>query len=92
MFDTLKYAQVLESVGFSRAQAEIQVQMISDVMSATLATKQDLKDLGGSFRTEMAAVCEEVKVDIANVREELNIDSRLDSEQLSLSPSASPLR
>ncbi len=74
MFDTLKYAKVLESVGFSRAQAEVQVQMISDVMAATLATKQDLKDLGGSLRTEMASLREELKNDIANVREELKTE------------------
>lgn len=74
MIDTLKYAKVLESVGFSRAQAEVQVQMISDVMAATLATKQDLKDLSGSLRTELASVREELKADIANVREELKAD------------------
>ncbi len=82
MFDTLKYAKVLESVGFSRAQAEVQVQMIADVMSATLATKQDLKDLGGSLRAEMASLREELKVDIANVREELKADIASVREEL----------
>jgi molecular chaperone DnaK (HSP70) len=82
MFDTLKYAKVLEGVGFSRAQAEVQVQMISDVMAATLATKQDLKDLGGSLRAELASVREELKTEISNVREELKADIASVREEL----------
>jgi hypothetical protein len=45
MYNSLKYAKILENAGFSREQAEVQVQMITEIIEANLATKQDIKDL-----------------------------------------------
>ncbi len=46
MFNTLKYAKMLEEVGFSRVQAETSIKILAETMEDKLATKQDLKDLG----------------------------------------------
>ena len=42
MFNAFKYTKQLEEVGFSRAQAEIQLQIITEIVEGDLATKQDL--------------------------------------------------
>lgn len=45
MIDTLKYSKKLEAAGFSRQQAEVQIEMMNDFTQNSFATKQDLKDL-----------------------------------------------
>jgi hypothetical protein len=45
MFNTLKYAKILEEVGFSREQAETSIGILMEIMEDKLASKQDLKDL-----------------------------------------------
>ena len=42
MVNTFKYTRQLEEVGFSREQAEIQLQIITEIVEGDLATKQDL--------------------------------------------------
>jgi hypothetical protein len=47
-FDALKYAEALESAGFSREQAKLQASALSDVLDVNLkdlATKGDLREL-----------------------------------------------
>jgi hypothetical protein len=39
MFNTLKYAKMLEDVGFSRDQAETSTQILVEIMEDKLATK-----------------------------------------------------
>jgi hypothetical protein len=45
MFNTLKYAKMLEEVGFSREQSEISVKILVEIMEEKLASKQDLQNL-----------------------------------------------
>lgn len=45
MFNSLKYAKKLEEVGVSREQAETHVQILSEIMETTFATKQDIHNL-----------------------------------------------
>jgi hypothetical protein len=45
MLNTLKYAKILEEVGFSRQQAEASVGILVEVMEQELASRQDVKDL-----------------------------------------------
>lgn len=45
MFNTLRYAKMLEEVGFSRDQAETSVKILVDIMEDKLSTKEDIKDL-----------------------------------------------
>lgn len=42
MFNAFKYTKQLEEAGFSREQAEIQLQVITEIVEGDLATKQDL--------------------------------------------------
>ncbi len=42
MFNAFKYTKQLEEAGFTRDQAEIQLQVISEIVEGDLATKQDL--------------------------------------------------
>ncbi len=59
-FDTLEYAKKLKKVGFTdeqaEAQAEAQKDMLSEVLGATLASKDDIHNLKGdvnNLRTEV---------------------------------------
>jgi hypothetical protein len=45
MLNAFKYTKKLEEAGFSREQAEIQLQVITEIVEGDLATKQDLKIL-----------------------------------------------
>ena len=45
MFNTLKYAKMLEEAGFSREQSEISIRMLVEIMEDRLATRDDVKDL-----------------------------------------------
>jgi hypothetical protein len=53
MFNAFKLTKQLEEVGFSREQAEIQIQVITEIIEGDLATKQDLNMLGSNLRNEM---------------------------------------
>ncbi|HEX4923995.1 MAG TPA: hypothetical protein VFV50_07910 [Bdellovibrionales bacterium] len=50
MFNSLKYAKMLEDVGHSRAQAEAHVQMVTEIMETHLATKDDIHGVRGDIR------------------------------------------
>jgi hypothetical protein len=45
MFNSLKYAKKLEEVGVSREQAEVHMQIMSEIVETNLATKQDIIDV-----------------------------------------------
>jgi hypothetical protein len=52
MFNAFKYTKQLEEAGFSREQAEIQLQIITEIVEGNLATKQDLEILGTGLRQD----------------------------------------
>lgn len=56
MINTLKYAKKLEEAGFSRQQAEANIQIIAEIVEDDVATKQDIS---------------EVKHDIKEVKDEM---------------------
>lgn len=45
MFNSLKYAKILEKAGLPRDQAETHIQILSDVIGEEMATKDDIKSL-----------------------------------------------
>ncbi len=45
MNNSLKYVKILEGAGITREQAEVHVQMISEILEDDLATKQDVHNL-----------------------------------------------
>jgi hypothetical protein len=53
MFNTLKYAKMMEEVGFSRTQAETSVKILVEIMEDNLASKQDLVDLTAITRQDL---------------------------------------
>ena len=61
MFNSLKYAKMLEKVGVSRDQAETQIEIMTEIVETNLATKQDLKDLMTMVTQEFALLRSEVK-------------------------------
>jgi hypothetical protein len=54
--DTLAYARKLREAGFSERQAEGQAEALAAAMTDTLATKQDLSELGSRVDVRFAHV------------------------------------
>jgi hypothetical protein len=50
MFNSLKYAKQLEEAGVSRSQAEVHMQIMTEIMETSLATKQDILDVRRDIR------------------------------------------
>ncbi len=65
MFDSLKYAKILEEAGVPREQAETHVYLIKDVIGEEMATKKDLDTSISSLKLEMSA-------EFTSVRSEMN--------------------
>ena len=45
VFNTLEYAKRLESAGFTRQQAEVQANIVTELVDEKMATKADLREL-----------------------------------------------
>jgi hypothetical protein len=75
MIHTLKYAKMMEEVGFSRSQAETWIKILVETMEDKLASKQDLLDLGAATRQDLkdhaAAFKQELKDHAAAFKQEL---------------------
>jgi len=56
MFNTLKYAKILEEVGFSREQAETSIKILVEIMEDKMATKQDLKELKSDLTIRLGSM------------------------------------
>lgn len=50
MFNTLKYAKILEEAGLTQKEAETTINVLIEVMENKLATQEDLKDLRNEFK------------------------------------------
>jgi len=78
MFDTLAYANRLKAAGvetqIAEAQAEVNADMIANLIDSTLATKQDITNLRIELKQEIADVRHEirdVRVELADLRGDL---------------------
>lgn len=69
MFNTLKYAKMLEEVGFSREQSETSIRILVEIMEDKLASKQDMSEV----RSEMKEVVKELQHSIAQTELRLTI-------------------
>ena len=65
MFNTLKYAKILEEAGFSREQAETSIKILVEIMEDKLATKQDF------LRLEQELANKATKQDFLRLEQEL---------------------
>jgi acetamidase/formamidase len=75
MINTIKYAKILEGVGFSRDQAESSLNILVEVMNEQLATKSDFEKLEiqiaallNTMGTAMAT-----KTDLAQLKSDLTL-------------------
>jgi len=87
MFDSLKYAGMLEEAGFSRDQAETSIKILIEIMEDKLASKQDFEDLREDFEELRIATkhdIEGLKVATRHDIEELKIATRHDIEELKI--------
>jgi len=82
MFNAFKFTKQLEEAGFSREQAEAQLQVIAEVVEGDLVTKQDLKNSENGLWTKIDARFEQVN---ARVDARFNhVDERLHQVDLRL--------
>ncbi len=56
MFNTLKYAKMLQEVGFSKDQAEKSIEILLEIMEEKLVTKEDLQILKADLTIRMGAM------------------------------------
>src|SRR5262245_22892629 len=78
MFNSLKYAKILENAGVNREQAEAHVQIMTEFMESSFATKQDLKDQGTELRAEMKELGSELRAEMAKLQSEMKLlESRM---------------
>ena len=71
MNESLMYLKKLEAVGIPRAQAEVTVEIMTDIIDKNLASKQDLLDQRAETSTEFGKVRAEMKSEFAAVRAEM---------------------
>lgn len=78
MFDTLLYTKKLEAIGMTRSEAEVQVNLIAEMIVDGVATRQDIEILRGDtahLRSELTAEISSVRADLTaeinSVRTEL---------------------
>lgn len=73
-FDTHAYVKRLKAAGFNEAQAEAQADLQSEVLSSLvtekLATKEDMAGLKNEMKLEISELRNELKSDIARVEHE----------------------
>ena len=56
MFNTLKYAKMMEEVGFSREQSETSIKILVEIMEDKLVTKADIQEFRAETRQEFQSV------------------------------------
>ena len=73
-FDTLSMSKHLRRHGYSKEQAEGQVELLKHVVESNLATKTDLARVEAVLKTDIANVEATLKRDIEGIRTELKRD------------------
>ena len=71
--DTLAYAKKLIQAGMPQQQAEVQAQVLREIIDTNLATKRDIAEVKVEIEKVRAEV-EKVKADIERVKAELKAD------------------
>lgn len=61
MFNTLRYAKILERVGISRELADAQMQIFAEIVEGELVTKHDVKELTSEIRLEFSQARNDLK-------------------------------
>lgn len=78
MFNSLKCVKKLEEAGVPREQAEIHIQIMSELIESNLVTGEQFKEgiflLNGEFNRDMSTLRSELKEDMSTLRTELKDD------------------
>ena len=78
MFNTLRYAKMLEEVGFSREQAETSIKILVEIMEDKLASKQDLRDLESQIELKFQNLRSDLKRELSEVNHSVSqMESKL---------------
>jgi uncharacterized protein YdhG (YjbR/CyaY superfamily) len=75
--DTLAYAKRLIQAGMPQQQAEVQAQVLKEIIDNNLATKKDIAEVKAEIekvRAELKADIERVKADLEKAKVELKAD------------------
>lgn len=73
-FDTHAYVKKLRAVGFTEEQAEVQTQVIVELIDGHLATKRDLKELEVVLRRDLKELDAALRKDLNEVEAALKRD------------------
>ena len=73
MFNTLRYAKMLEEVGFSREQSETSIKILVEIMEDKLASKQDLQDLEITLQHSMSQLESRIQTSMVQLESKLTI-------------------
>lgn len=71
MFDSLKYAKILEDSGLPREQAETHIRVLNDLLEDEMATKQDLMDVKSELKSEISNLESRMNLEFVNVRADM---------------------
>ncbi|MDW7681143.1 MAG: hypothetical protein SCK70_11300 [bacterium] len=84
IFDTLTYAKKLQAVGFTEEQAEVQTQILAQIVDEKLATKKDIlelkrdmKEMESSLRRDMKEMETSLRRDMKEMELRLKHDLTL---------------
>ena len=82
MSSNFKHTKRLEQVGFSREQAEAQVQIVTEIIEDDLATKQDLQIMQTTMRSEMQQVAIQLRAEMQQLATQLRAEMQQLATQL----------
>jgi len=61
IFDTLQYSKRLREAGFSQKQAEVQAEVIAEIVEDKVATKRDLEELRIALKRDIEELRRDMK-------------------------------
>ncbi|MBF0487792.1 MAG: DUF1640 domain-containing protein [Nitrospirae bacterium] len=73
IFDTHAYVKRLKAVGFTEEQAEVQTEVLSELLEESLATKRDLKDLEIILKRDLKELENNFKRDLKELELKLSV-------------------
>ena len=76
IFDTLSYAKKLKAVGFTEEQAEVQTEILAQIVDEKLATKKDILDLKRDTKKDI--------LDLKRDMKEMETSLRRDMKEMEL--------
>lgn len=71
MFDTLLYAKKLESSGLSREQAEVQIQVMTEMIVDGVATKSDIIESRHESKRDAIVLRSDLKQEMSELRQDM---------------------